>query len=122
MTDRTLRISTRMAEEIQQWASDELSQWPRDTAYAADLENLLSQLTAAAPAPDAVAESDDCNTIDNAEVLAGMPINTDAVTRLVEAARAGLNYLENTEGEFGITLGSATVLRAALAAMEADHD
>ena len=55
MTDRTLRISARMAEEIQQWASDELSQWPRDTAYAADLENLLSQLTAAAPAPDAVA-------------------------------------------------------------------
>ena len=63
MTDRTLRISARMAEEIQQWASDELSQWPRDTAYAADLENLLSQLTAAAPAPDAVAESDDWNTI-----------------------------------------------------------
>ena len=55
MTDRTLRISARMAEEIQQWASDELSQWPRDTIYAADLENLLSQLTAAAPAPDAVA-------------------------------------------------------------------
>ena len=55
MTDRTLRISARMAEEIQQWASDELSQWPRDTAYAADLENLLSQLTAAVPAPDAVA-------------------------------------------------------------------
>lgn len=55
MTDRTLRISARMAEEIQQWASDELSQWPRDTAYAADLENLLSQLTAAAPAPDPVA-------------------------------------------------------------------
>jgi hypothetical protein len=52
-------------------------------------------------------------------------INTtapDAVARLVEAARAGLNYLENTEGEFGITLGSATSLRAALAAMEASHD
>ena len=43
----------------------------------------------------------------------------DAVARLVDAARAGLNYLENTEGEFGITLGSATGLRAALAAMEA---
>ena len=43
----------------------------------------------------------------------------DAVARLVEAARAALNYLENTEGEFGITLGSATGLRAALAAMEA---
>lgn len=43
-------------------------------------------------------------------------INTpDAVARLVKAARAALNYLENTEGEFGITLGSATVLRAALA-------
>ena len=47
---------------------------------------------------------------------------SDAVARLVEAARAGLNYLENTEGEFGITLGSATGLRAALAAMEASHD
>ena len=57
MTERTLRISARMAEEIQQWASDELSQWPRDTAYAADLESLLSQLTAAQPAPDAVAEA-----------------------------------------------------------------
>ena len=45
-----------------------------------------------------------------------------AVARLVEAARAGLNYLENTEGEFGITLGSATGLRAALAAMEASDD
>ena len=45
-----------------------------------------------------------------------------AVARLVEAARAGLNYLENTEGEFGIILGSATGLRAALAAMEASHD
>ena len=46
----------------------------------------------------------------------------DAVARLVEAARAALNYLENTEGEFGITLGSATGLRAALTAMEASHD
>ena len=45
MTERTLRISARMTEEIQQWASDELSQWPRDTAYAADLESLLAQLT-----------------------------------------------------------------------------
>ena len=43
------------------------------------------------------------------------------IERLVEAARAGLNYLENTEGEFGITLGSATGLRAALAAMEDSH-
>lgn len=56
MTERTLRISARMADEIQQWASDELCQWPRDTAYAADLESLLAQLTAAQPAPDAVAE------------------------------------------------------------------
>ena len=46
----------------------------------------------------------------------------DAVAQLVEAARAALNYLENTEGEFGITLESATGLRAALAAMETDHD
>ena len=58
MTERTLRISNRMAEEIQQWASDELSQWPRDTAYATDLESLMAQLTAAQPAPDAVAEAD----------------------------------------------------------------
>ena len=60
MTERTLRISARMAEEIQQWASDELSQWPRNTAYAADLESLLAQLdahTTAQPAPDAVAEA-----------------------------------------------------------------
>ena len=56
---------------------------------------------------------------DNAEAHQSAP---DAVARLVEAARAGLNYLENTEGEFGITLGSATGLRAALAAMEASDD
>lgn len=62
MTDRTLRISAKMAEEIQQWASDELSQWPRDTAYADDLENLLAQLTAEQPAPDAVAEADAFDT------------------------------------------------------------
>lgn len=49
MTDRTLRISAKLAEEIQQWASDELGMWPRDTAYAADLESLLAQLTAAQP-------------------------------------------------------------------------
>ena len=45
-----------------------------------------------------------------------------ALELLVEAALAALNYLENTEGEFGITLGSATGLRAALAAMETSHD
>lgn len=45
----------------------------------------------------------------------------DAVARLVEAARAALNYLENTEGEFGITLESATDIRTALAAMETSH-
>ena len=48
--------------------------------------------------------------------------NVAAIRALVGAARAGLNYLENTEGEFGITLGSATGLRTALAAMEASHD
>ena len=70
-----------------------------------------------------IAYSQACiRAIDVDEVLAGMPPAPDAVARLVEAARAGLNYLENTEGEFGITLGSATGLRAALAAMEADHD
>lgn len=73
MIDRTLRISARMAEEIRQWASDELGQWPRDTAYAADLESLLAQIDAPEhpappaiadapvsdrPAPDAVAEAD----------------------------------------------------------------
>lgn len=46
MTDRTLRISARLAEEIRQWASDELGMWPRDTAYAADLESLLAQIAA----------------------------------------------------------------------------
>ena len=45
-----------------------------------------------------------------------------ALELLVEAALAALNYLENTEGEFGITLGSATGIRTALAAMEASHD
>ena len=40
---------------------------------------------------------------------------TKPVAQLVEAARAALNYLENTEGEFGITLESATNIRAALA-------
>ena len=44
-----------------------------------------------------------------------------AVAQMVEAARAALNYLENTEGEFGITLGSATGLRAALAEKETDQ-
>ena len=56
----------------------------------------------------------------NRRVQAPAPA-TDAVAQMVEAARAALNYLENTEGEFGITLGSATGLRAALAAMEASH-
>ena len=65
--------------------------------------------------------ADAIRTIDPDDVLAGLPPAPDAVARLVEAARAALNYLENTEGEFGITLGSATVLRAALAAMETDH-
>ena len=59
--------------------------------------------------------------IDVDDVLAGMPAAPDAVAQLVEAARAALNYLENTEGEFGITLESATNIRAALAAMETSH-
>ena len=66
--------------------------------------------------------ADAIRAIDVDEVLARLSPATDAVARLVEAARAGLNYLENTEGEFGITLGSATGLRTALAAMEASHD
>ena len=70
-----------------------------------------------------LAHSQACiRAIDVDEVLARLSPAPDAVARLVEAARAGLNYLENTEGEFGITLGSATGLRAALAAMEASHD
>ena len=107
MTDRTLRISARMAEEIQQWASDELSQWPRDTAYVDDLENLLSQLTAAAPAPDAVA-------------------------RLVEAAKwvrdqscegfcRDLPRDDYYDKEMDIDCAGCRV-RAALAAMETSHD
>ena len=62
--------------------------------------------------------ADAIRAIDVDEVLARLPPASDAVARLVEAARAGLNYLENTEGEFGITLGCATGLRAALTAME----
>ena len=79
------------------------------TMYNADRRKAAGQCSAAIRA------------IDPAEVLAkvGADPVPDAVARLVEAARAGLNYLENTEGEFGITLGSATGLRAALAAMEA---
>ena len=99
MNDRTLRISARMAEEIQQWASDELSQWPRDTAYAADLENLLSQLTAAAPAPDAAAE--EWREIEQAH----QPRLTDGYTA-VRISKPG----------FWLVKGPA------LAAMETDHD
>ena len=56
--------------------------------------------------------------LDVDKVMSGIPTAPDAVAHLIDAARAALNYLENTEGEFGITLGSATGLRAALAAME----
>ena len=45
-----LHVSARMAEEIRQWASDEISQWPRDTAYRDDLESLLAQLSTPANA------------------------------------------------------------------------
>ena len=65
----------------------------------------------------------DGNLMDTHPAAPDLHVTTpDAVARLVAAARAGLNYLENTEGEFGITLESATGLRAALAAMEASHD
>ena len=64
----------------------------------------------------------DGNLMDTHPAAPDLHVTTpDAVAQLVEAARAALNYLENTEGEFGITLGSATGLRAALAAMEADQ-
>ena len=39
----------------------------------------------------------------------------ERVRVLEEAARRGLNYIEATEGEFGITLGCGDALRAALA-------
>lgn len=54
----------------------------------------------------------------NAEV-AHLTQERDAViVQLVEAAKSGLNSLQNTENEFGIILGSADKLRAALAAMK----
>ena len=68
------------------------------------------------------AAAEDIRAIDVDKVLAGMPPTDDAVAQLVEAARAALNYLENTEGEFGITLGSAMGLRAALAACKGVRD
>ena len=86
-----------------------------------DILTLLIATGIAGDAPDDPL-SNVIRAIDVDEVLARLSPAPDAVARLVEAARAGLNYLENTEGEFGITLESATGLRAALAAMEASHD
>ena len=54
-------------------------------------------------------------------VAAIQPDPRDAViAQLVEAAKAGLNSLQNTESEFGIILGSADKLRAAIAAAKGE--
>lgn len=42
------------------------------------------------------------------------------VRALVEAAKSGLRFIENTEGELGIVLGCGDALRAALDAMRAE--
>ena len=46
------------------------------------------------------------------------PLTDPRVVALVEAAKSGLNSLQNTEGDFGIILGSADKLRATLRAIE----
>ena len=40
---------------------------------------------------------------------------TDLERSLLMAAKAGLNFISNTESELGITLASADILRAAIA-------
>ncbi len=55
--------------------------------------------------------SDDCDpdeALANAKLIAAAP-------ELLEAAERALNYLQNTEDEFGISLGCAEALRAAIA-------
>lgn len=42
------------------------------------------------------------------------------VRALVEAAKSGLRFIENTEGELGIVLGCGDALRAALAALRGE--
>ena len=44
----------------------------------------------------------------NARLIAAAP-------ELLDAAQRALNYITNTESEFGITLGSGDMLRAAIA-------
>ena len=60
-------------------------------------------------------------TIDVDEVLAGMPPAPDAVARLVEAARAFASWDHCLPGNINLEAACRDI-RAALAAIEADHD
>lgn len=51
--------------------------------------------------------------------LAPAPQSVPEVRALVEAAKSGLRFIENTEGELGIVLGCGDALRAAIAALPA---
>lgn len=50
----------------------------------------------------------------NAKLIALAPRMAEEIVRLREALRRCLNFIENTEGELGITLESGDIARAAL--------
>ncbi len=50
----TLTVSDRLADELRDWAYDETSNWPDDTAYQDDLEKMVMQLDEALPTADDV--------------------------------------------------------------------
>lgn len=43
---RTITVSDLLAEELKAWAEDERASWPGDTAFQADLADLLAQISA----------------------------------------------------------------------------
>ncbi len=59
-------------------------------------------------------------TIDKLAAMVSAP-SLAAQDGLVEAAERALNYLANTENEFGIALGCAEALREALSAIKEQH-
>lgn len=54
--------------------------------------------------------------------LADPAAMTPEVRALMEAAKSGLRFIENTESELSIVLGCGDALRAALAALRAGGD
>lgn len=56
-----------------------------------------------------------CVKLENAGFTEGNSAAADLIDQLVGAAKIALNYISNTESEFGITLCCAEALRAALA-------